>query len=347
MILAGPVLFTLLLAVDLLARLPASLSSSYGSTKLQLFVLQNLILLVAGTMIAQRRWHLERLLTVTLFIAGASGVVLLWRLVQGNAQLIFTGRYSISSSEDPIQFARQSADGLTIAVYMVLASTRRSLRIPALVLVPILSIALLAAGSRGPVLGALVGLVTLFAVLARDRSARRRLVLAAIGGVATAILAAQLVPGQSITRSLSFLTGSGSGLSSNGRTKAWSLAWNHFLAHPTLGIGTGSYFSISGIDRYPHNLVLEVAVELGLVGLIILGGFLVSTGVALSHARALQQRGDLQVAVVIALFTAALVNAMFSGDIQTNSNVWLAAGLGLGLALRGKLAAVDTAPGAG
>ena len=54
-----------------------------------------------------------------------------------------------------------------------------------------------------------------------------------------------------------------------------------------------------------------------------------------------------QVAVVIALFTAALVNAMFSGDIQTNSNVWLAAGLGLGLSLRGKLAPVDAAPGAG
>ena len=161
--------------------------------------------------------------------------------------------------------------------------------------------------------------------------------LAAGAGLATVSRPAQLVPGQSIQRSLSFLTGAGSGLSSNGRTHSWSLAWNAFLAHPAFGIGTGSFFSISGINRYPHNLLLEVAAELGLVGLVLVVGFLASTWLAMSRARTLQDRGDLQVAVVIALFAAALVNAMFSGDIQTNSSVWLAAGLGLGLSLRSTL----------
>ena len=345
LLIAGPIVFSILIAVDLLARLPSSLSPSYGSTKVQLFVLQNVTLLIAATLIAQRWWHLERLLTVTLLIAGASGLVLAFRLLQGNAQTVFTNRYSISSQENPIQFARQSADGLLIAVYVTLASTRRWARIPALLLLPILAVALLAAGSRGPVLGGIVGLVTLFAVLAQNRSARRRLLAAAGAGLIASIAASQLVPGGSISRSVSFLTGAGSGLSSNGRTHVWAEAWNHFLAHPLFGLGTGSFYAIDGVEHYPHNLLLEAAVELGLVGVVLVGGFLVAALVSMVRARATQGAGDLQVAVVIALFVSALVNASFSGDIQTNSSVWLYAGLGLGLSIRGSFAtAADPDP---
>jgi len=41
--------------------------------------------------------------------------------------------------------------------------------------------------------------------------------------------------------------------------------------------------------------------------------------------------GRFEVAVVAALFAAAIVNAMFSGDIQTNGEIWLVAGLAVGL----------------
>ena len=241
LLITGPVMFSVLLAIALLARLPASLSPGYGSTKLQLFLLQNLIVIIAGTLIAQRRWHLERLLYVELLLAGAIGVVLLWHLARGDAQNVFANRYTISAQENPIQLGRESADGLIIAIYAVLSATRASTRIAAAALLPVLVVTLLSSGSRGPVLGALVGLVTLFAVLARDRSARRRLLLIAVAGGAATVLATQLVPGQSIQRSLSFLAGSGSGLNSNGRSQLWSEAWSHFLAHPVLGLGTGSF----------------------------------------------------------------------------------------------------------
>jgi O-antigen ligase len=168
------------------------------------------------------------------------------------------------------------------------------------------------------------------------------------------IAASQLVPGGSISRSVSFLTGAGSGLSSNGRTHVWAEAWNNFLAHPLFGRGTGSFYAIDGIEHYPHNLLLEAGVELGLVGVVFVGGFLVAAFISMMRARSEQGAGDLQVAVVIALFVSALVNASFSGDIQTNSSVWLYAGLGLGLSMRSALAArspaepalrLDAAPG--
>jgi O-antigen ligase len=158
------------------------------------------------------------------------------------------------------------------------------------------------------------------------------------------VLATQLVPGQSIQRSLSFLAGSGSGLNSNGRSQLWSEAWSHFLAHPVFGLGTGSFQHIAPTDFYPHNLLLEIGVELGLVGLIIVAGFLVTAWLATARARILPGPARLQAAVVTALFSSAVVNAMFSGDIQTNANLWLVAGLALGLAMRGGAAADAAVP---
>jgi O-antigen ligase len=100
---------------------------------------------------------------------------------------------------------------------------------------------------------------------------------------------------------------------------------------------------VEPLESYPHNLFLEMGVELGLVGVVLVLGFLVTSWLAMARARLLRGPAGLQAAVVTALFASAVVNAMFSGDIQTNANVWLAAGLGLGLAMRRDAVAAATA----
>src|SRR5439155_11445245 len=115
-------------------------------------------LFCAGILIAQSAKHLERYLTVTLVIAALSALLLLLQLARGEARALFDSRFTISSEENPIQLGRQSAEGLIIATYVLLAERRASLRGIATAIVPVLAIALLAAGSRGPVLGALIGL---------------------------------------------------------------------------------------------------------------------------------------------------------------------------------------------
>jgi O-antigen ligase len=331
----GSVLCSLLLAIELLMRLPSSHAPSYGSTKIQLFILQNLVVLVAGLLIAQHRVQFERFVSLSILIAGASAFLLLWRLSQGQAQALFDSRFTISPAENPIQLGRQSAEGLLFASYLLLAGSRAWARAAATIVAPVLAISLLAAGSRGPVLGAIAGMLTLFLVLARNAAARRRLFLAAVAGLIGVVLAMQFVPGQSIQRSLSFLDGSGSGISSNGRVQLWSVAWQLFTSHPVLGVGTGSFFGFDGLNEYPHNLLLEAAAELGFVGLVLMLGFLVSSWRTILKASSrLGHSGRPQMALVAALFVSAVVNAMFSGDIPTNSDLWLAAGLGLGLRLR-------------
>jgi O-antigen ligase len=51
-----------------------------------------------------------------------------------------------------------------------------------------------------------------------------------------------------------------------GRAPAWAMALQGFLAHP-MGQGIGSFASVGGEFSYPHNVILEVAFELGFFGL--------------------------------------------------------------------------------
>ena len=93
------------------------------------------------------------------------------------------------------------------------------------------------------------------------------------------ILVSQFVPGQAANRALSVLTGTGAGVSSNGRSDLWSQAIQAFSTHPFVGLGTGGFASVNPADLYPHNILLEVGSELGLVGLVPMIGIIV-TGAA-------------------------------------------------------------------
>jgi O-antigen ligase len=209
------------------------------------------------------------------------------------------------------------------------------LRLGALALLPILLVALIAAGSRGPTLAFMVGLLALVALAAASGRARRQLLLVAAAMVAAGVLIPVLVPGSAIARSLSTIVGSASGLSSNGRSTLWHEAYSAFSQHPLLGIGTGGFGAIDPIELYPHNLLLETGAELGVIGLLAVASMLLSMLRRLVAVwRGYDGADRLEATIVISLFLTALVNAMFSGGIQDNSGIWLWGGLGIGMHAR-------------
>ena len=78
--------------------------------------------------------------------------------------------------------------------------------------------------------------------------------------------------------------------SGSGRYTLWRVAWQDFVAHPVLGVGThnyeATYYKLRersvGYIRQPHMLPLEVLAERGLVGGVLFFGFLaVSLGAGL------------------------------------------------------------------
>jgi O-antigen ligase len=332
-----PVVVTIALAAYMILRLGSSPDEKYGGIKIQLFVSSNVVLLFAGIIIGRDRKHLDLFLTLTVFVAFASAIVLIQKLLGGQAKEALPDRFAINPLENPIFLGRSAADGLIVAIYLLLAGTVLRSRVYAFAAMPALALALAAAGSRGPVVGVICGITALLVCLVRTSRSRRRIPALVVALVAAVILASQLVPGEAIQRSFSFLSGSGSGVSTNGRSDLWGIAIESIKHKPLLGVGTGGYAGITPEAQYPHNLLLETFAELGIIGLLMVLGILASTFARLKQAWGQlpeEQRGG--VAVVTALFVAAVVNSMLSGDITVNGTVWTIAGLALGVSYDSK-----------
>ena len=332
MVIAIPVLLSLALFAIMLLRLTGSPAESLGSDKVQLFLTVNLVALVGGVLVGRHRRDLELCLTLMVVVAVLGAVGLLVELM-GGTEPVYPGRYGLSG-DNPITLGRITAAGLLIATY-ALFTAGAAVRSLALCTIPVLAVAFFASGSRGPFVGLLCGLIVFGGLMARERRLGGRWPLV-LGGIVLAVLgASHLVPGDAMNRAAGILVGGESGLDTTGRAELWADAWRTFLDHPELGVGTGGFASVDPLNAFPHNLLLEAGAEWGLLGLVPLLGVL-GVGVAkMAEAVRRPPHGEgALAALVTALFTAALVNAMVSGDITTNSDVWLTLGLGLGLASR-------------
>jgi O-antigen ligase len=334
--LASPlVLFSAGLFALMLARLPASTDSAYGSFKLQLFVISNMTLLAAGILLGTRRAEIDLYLMLTLGVDALSGALVLQRF--GLSRTGPTDRFGLPE-QNVIALGIQGAQGLMIATYFITRAKRRWQQIVATCLLPVTLVALLASGSRGPVLGGAAGLLVLLVLLARSHGAALRIALLTLLAVASFMVAVRLVPSAAVERSLSTISGTKSGLASNGRNKLWSAGWTTFADHPALGVGTGSFATVARRevcpgpgcrDRYPHNILLEAGAELGILGLSFVVGILFVGAHGILRA---YQRDPLGPAsIVFATFTASTVTAMLTGDLAGAGGIWLTGGIGVGL----------------
>lgn len=330
----APVILSLWLLGLMLLRLGASAGEPYGSKKVQLYITDDLIFMLGAIFVGARKSDLRLFLLLFLGVTSLGALLLLDQLLSGSARATVGERFSLSSQEYPIALARSSADGLTIAIYVILAAKKASLRLLGLAMVPVLVVAMLAAGSRGPVLAFFFGLIGLIALTAASGRARRRLLQVAGGLLLAAFIVPLVIPGSAAGRALSTILGGSQGLSSNGRSHLWSLALNAFAQHPLLGIGTGGFATLS-TELYPHNILLEAAAELGLLGALVMLTIIGSSLRRLVQAwRTALGAEKLDAVILIALFLSALGNALFSGAIQNNQEIWIWGGLGLGMSAR-------------
>jgi O-antigen ligase len=331
----APIVLSLALLGLMLLRLSSSPAEAYGSMKVQLYIADVLIILVGAVFVGASRRDLELFIGLTFVILAIGALLFIFDLLSGSAHMVAPERFSLTAQEYPIYLGRASAEGVLIAIYLILAAKRTAVRLYAFAITPALLVALIAAGSRGPLVAFVFGLFALLALVAAGGRARRRLI-PVVGALLIAIVFVPLlVPASSIGRSLSTILGSASGLSSNGRSELWSQAYAAFGSHVFAGVGWGGFAALNPEELYPHNLLLEVAVELGIFGAAIVVGILVGATRRLMKVwRAARGTEKLMSALLLSLLLTALVNAMFSGAIQDNGPVWLWAGLGVGMSAR-------------
>lgn len=336
------VVLNLALFALLLLRLPASTLRSYGDLKTELFLVGNLTVLAAGILLGSRgRDELDVFLFLTLIIDAVSGALIL-RQLGGNAAL--PNRFGLVD-QSVISLGSQGVEGLMVATYMIMRARRRWMRMVAACVLPITFVALLASGSRGPVLGGTLGLIVLVILLGRSKRIVLQLIVVAALASGSFVVALQLVPAGAAHRALSTITGTQSGVSGNGRSQIWNAGWQAFADHPLLGIGTGSFATADREElcpgpacdaRYPHNMILEAAAELGIAGgLLAIAILIISVRILLRGWRSGGIRGD-YTPILGALFVASATDAMVTNDLTGHLSVWLMPGIALGMVLFGE-----------
>jgi O-antigen ligase len=183
--------------------------------------------------------------------------------------------------QNPNTVALLLAIGTPLAVLFALGEGRSRLeRAAALATVALFAGSIAASGSRGAMLGALTG--TLVLVLGRGGARRRRVELAAatLGAFALCVALSQIpqpkptpsssTPGAAAHQTRRTL------FTSSGRTEAWGGAIHQAEKRPVAGYGFGTE-ELAFVNRYPgffselpENSFIGAALQLGLVGLLLL-----------------------------------------------------------------------------
>jgi len=110
------------------------------------------------------------------------------------------------------------------------------------------------------------------------------------------------------------------------RTTMWKQAIRDFTESPLLGVGTGNSVVGSG---YPHNIILEVCAELGLLGIVI---FILMCYLTWQKAiSVIKKEGSsgshVLMKLSLVLFLYSLIHAMFSGQITSQTRLFITMGL--------------------
>lgn len=330
----APLVLTLLLLCLLILRQPPASDMNYGELKTGFFAVSNAVFLVGGVFVGWSADRTRLLLLTTLAISIGGAVILMFHVSGGGSLSILPVELTFSDGDHSISMGRQMAVGALVALAWSLGRDQAAERLVAVAALPLLGAALIASGARGPVVALLVGGTVLVALGVREHAARRRIFAVILTCVAAAAMVQLIVPSTSVVRAFSFASTDVEETSS-GRTEMWSQAVRLIKSAPELGIGTGRFADVNPSMIYPHNVVLEVGVELGIGAILLLLALL-------AHATARMRRAFLRAgaddrivcATVIALFAAAVTNAMFSFPLHGNWEVWLWGGVGTALAAR-------------
>jgi O-antigen ligase len=303
LLILSPLAVLLLLGLASLAWSP---NAAYGSGKLVIWLITGLIpasfvviLVAAGGTIAWRPIVVAAALT-------ALGVILFGQALPG-----YPGRLTLFDA-NPIWEARALFIGVVVAALIPMPMSLRLALVGAMVYAGLLTV------SRAPALGCVFGVCAGGMEILRHldwRDRRVKLAWAALGlivALGVTILLGLLDQVSTVFSTLladpdvsSRLTFYGEG------ARLFSMA-------PVAGIGIGG-FAATGLDLYPHNLVIEIGAELGVLGLAAAGAWLL-----------LAIRGASGSPVLVGLVVATAFFSLFSGSLASNSEFWLCSALAVG-----------------
>lgn len=324
-----------------------------GLTDFYQYALTFLLLPIGYTAIRRPR-DLKIVLVATVLgamVAAASAI-----LQPPNPEVVESAR-ATGTIGDPNELAAAMLVGLSLAAGLVAAredSARQ--RLMGLLAIPLCAAAIFLSASRG----GLVALVIVLIVATVTGGRWRRAIAVIMVGIAAAgtLYFAEFAPPPARERIVTLNTGSG-------RTELWDVGLRMFRANPFGGVGAGNYQAVSpsyvlqpgslpnanlifAAHKIAHNAYLEVLVDTGVPGLLLLLAVIVGClSCTLKAARVAEEHGN-QTLEAFSRFTfLALIGILaaefFISDIH-DKVLWALLALGpalLGLARYGEDRAAD------
>ncbi len=286
-----------------------STSDGYGVEKASRFATLGVIAFFGGAVLLRDEHSIERFALSVMMI----GVIMSAYAVLLGGSAALGDRFTAFGS-NTIALGRSAA--VTIAVAAIYALWRPRALLWAAPVALISLFALVGSGSRGPAVAVVVSLGLLMSYRVWTRGARRLTVITVVA--MTSVVATSFwryIPEASLSRLSGFLSGE-IGTSGSARLMLAAEAIARWVEHPVFGYGTGSFYRAVGVHIYPHNILLELAVENGLVTLI---PFLVSLLMCVFYAiSVVRVRPGVSPDFVLIALLIATVNSLVSGDLNDN-----------------------------
>lgn len=305
-------------SLAVLGLLVPAIPSEYAHAKLTAILILTLGIAFAGGVLIVTS---ERMLIALLLGTVLAGLVVGLLLVISPSSAPLDGRLALSGAST---IAPARATGAALAVLIPLMFAGRLTLRAGVPLSAVLAVLTIGTGSRGP-LGALLASAVVSALLLPSRRLRS-LVLLATGF--TASVQFILASGSGVRDRFIQLFSDNQGPSVETREYAWSATIDAIQDRP-FGRGWGGLQAVlpPGLE-YPHNVLLEIAGECGLLGLALFVGGVVTVTLRLVRA---SRRGNVPALATLSLFVFYLLNAMVSGDLNDNRGLFLLLGSVLGM----------------
>ncbi|MFS0703559.1 O-antigen ligase family protein [Cellulomonas sp. 179-A 9B4 NHS] len=290
--------------------------SDYGRTKVLTLFTVTAVLMLSPFVLFRERSHLDYFFSATLGIASIAAVLTITNpasVADYSTRVTFDGTNTIGA-------ARVLGAGIVVCVIRAVWSTttvRRRLTYGALT--PVLLWGLLSTGSRGPFIATALAVLAVCAVALATRRSNGWMIAVLTAVIFGGAAIAERASTDGTSRIFGFFEGTRD-TSTRARNELWRGTAEAIPDHP-LGVGVGSFSDTQvlwGTYTYPHNVILEVFAEAGWTT-----GILLCLIVAIGTVRSIRGANVAGDFLTLGLLVFALVNAMVSGDINSNRLVWV------------------------
>jgi O-antigen ligase len=304
---------------------------NYGGSKLARFLTIGFLFFIAPFFLILTEENFRRFARAFVAFSVATALQLIYTLEHG----------SVDPNADITRIGAGWLLGMAaiLVLFYPLVPSRRGQRALFIFALPLCVAGLVASAARGPIL-ALAVAVVLGAITwlrqgrLRGRTALVLLLLLSAGFGGAYFIFRQADLGKYTGKADEFATIVTGGSSSGSAGKRLDFYKNTLAAIPNhlmLGTGIGSWSTFyygTDLRNYPHNLLLEITFEEGVIGLAAFSAFLFVVGAAIFRMQR-ESRSHFLALALIVLY--CVIVSLFSGDLDDNRLLWLWAGITLAI----------------